>query len=152
VEALIEKLDYEGPGCVQFMVEAERFRFLEINPRLDASVVLAWRCGVNLPAIAVASAMDEGAAPIALVGKAGGYPVGRRLHWLLGDLSGALRALRGGSVGPIQFVIWLLRCGIATLRASVHVTWDFQDRAPSRILLRRFISSIKRAFPGRSLK
>ncbi|MCC7440241.1 MAG: ATP-grasp domain-containing protein [Bdellovibrionales bacterium] len=145
VEALAEKLEYDGPGCAQFLVEGGRFRFLELNPRFDASVVLACRCGVNLPAIAVASALGEGAARIALVGRSGSYPRGRRLHWLLGDLSGALRALRSRSVGPLGFVIWMSRCWLAAWRASVHMTWDFRDRAPSRVLLRRFFSSVKRA-------
>ncbi|HTL12183.1 MAG TPA: hypothetical protein VL588_06835 [Bdellovibrionota bacterium] len=139
VERFVQQLSFDGPGCVQFLVDGTRSDFLEINPRLDASVVLAWHCGVDLPASAVASAvsLDPSAVPVAAE-----YEPGRRLEWTLGDVAGALQALRARRSSLGETLRWLARAAVSSIWPSARMTWAWTDPRPTVLLATRFAGSI----------
>lgn len=147
-ERLVEALDYDGVGCIQFMVDehSAAVAFLEINPRMDSTAVLPYRLGYDYPRIAVEIAARH--APAALT-KA--YRTGKRYHWLYGDALAWLACYKHGRQSGAQLVDWALRMLWSTLASHHHLTWDARDPAPtlhqywrklSEVILKRLRSAL----------
>lgn len=88
-EAILDRVGFDGPAMVEFKVEGNDARFIEINGRLWGSLQLAVDAGVDFPALLVS----------ALLGEAPPSPPeprsGARLRWLLGDVDHAIALARG---------------------------------------------------------
>jgi predicted ATP-grasp superfamily ATP-dependent carboligase len=100
VETLVAALDYTGVGNVQFMVDREsgRISYLENNPRMAAGFRSAEVCGLPL---AVMNYQFWGArTPPAPRADPWAYPVGKRMVWTKGDLSGLLHDWKAGALSP----------------------------------------------------
>lgn len=94
---LARSLDYNGIGCAQYLVDAQlgEVTFLELNPRLDATAGLPYSCGVDFPKEALRCAGILPDRRLALppgrdLAYEPGYAVGRRAHWLWGDINAYL--------------------------------------------------------------
>jgi biotin carboxylase len=152
-ERLLERLRYTGVGCVQFLVDdaTGSVAFLELNPRLDATTALPYRCGYDFPRLAVELAAyrrsrepSRRPAPLAVA-----YPVGARSYWFVGDLFGLLHCVNHRKVGAGEAAVWCLRMAAACLRSRYHLTWDARDPRPTLFLLSEILSSILRRFRRR---
>lgn len=127
VSKIVENLNYSGAGCVQFLVDAEdRSQFLELNPRLDATVALAVACGVDFPKLAVDVAFDVRTPPRVLP-----YAVSRRMVWIYGDWMGLLQSARAREISLAQALAWFARSLLALTRFPRHMTWSWRDPAPT---------------------
>lgn len=138
-ELLTRRLDYTGAGCIQFIVNKGdgKSYFLEFNPRLDANIALPAFCGVDFPGQAIAVYQYLSGEAISLPPYSEDYPIGRRVHWLLGDLSGMLREFKQRRISPLQGIGWVF-CIMYTLsRASHHMTWSWKDPWPTLVMYKR---------------
>lgn len=116
--ALLRDLRWVGLMQVQFLVTDDGAReLIDLNGRFYASIGLAVRAGVNLPALWGSLAI--GAKP-ATVGKA---RPGVRYQWLEGDLLRAVKERRGGLAAD---VLDCLRFG----RGAVPSLWRSDDPMP----------------------
>jgi predicted ATP-grasp superfamily ATP-dependent carboligase len=127
-ERLIEALDYDGVGCIQFMVDehSASVAFLEFNPRMDSTAALPYRLGYDYPRIAVEIAARH--APAALTTA---YRTGKRYHWLYGDALAWLACCRHGRQSGAERLDWALRMLWSTLTSHHHLTWDARDPVPT---------------------
>lgn len=139
---LIERLRYSGVGCIQFLLDEKNGvpYLLELNPRLSATTAFSYRLGMDFPLLAVECAKRVQGQAGSLSPPCGGYPVGKRVHWLLGDLSGLLEARAQGDVGFAEGLAWAARLVKAFLRADVRVTWDLRDPRPTAFLYADFLT------------
>ena len=114
-ERILYRLGYSGIGCLQFLVDDARgeVSLLELNPRLDSTAALACKLGYEFPRLAVEIASRARPAPLNTP-----YAVGRRYHWLFGDLN----AWRQGKIG-------LRTLAVAAVRGC-DLTFDWLDPAP----------------------
>lgn len=86
---LIEETAWHGPVMFEFMGDPEGNAWLiEVNGRLWGSVQLAIDCGVDVPWLMYQLAVGERPEPVT------SYAVGRRMRWLMGDLSHLYLMLR----------------------------------------------------------
>lgn len=124
--ALVGRLRYSGVGCAQFLVNHEtgKSTYLELNPRLDATCELAYRCGVDLPRLAIER---TALGPVK-------YPVGQRFHWLLGDLRAMNAQIKQGQPARRAIATSLRAAAAAHRRAHHKLTWDWTDPLPSLYL------------------
>ena len=132
VEALVESLSWDGLGCAQFMFDAETrtSQFLEINPRTDANIAICQLSGINLVALAVSDRLGPGGQETARI-----YSVGRRLHWILGDLDG----LREPGVGFLKRFARVRAMVRTFLRANGYVVYRRRDPVPAVYLTYRWV-------------
>jgi biotin carboxylase len=129
-ERITRHLDYTGVGVTQFIVDDATGDavFLELNPRLPVNTAFGMRCGLDLPVMALALAAGLAVAP--LDGR-----TGIRYAWTSGDLEAWLAAVRGGDVSRREALRWLVRIGLAAIRADVHGTWQWNDPGPTWALV-----------------
>ena len=144
-EALARHLQYHGVGCAQFLVDdrTDAHVFLELNPRLDATCELAYRCGIDLPRLALDPAT---AAPDR-------YPTGRRFHWLLGDSRGLMRRVKARELSRRDLGTAVRQLARAHWRAHYHLTGDWTDPAPALYLYAQLLAAGGRTvlkFAGRT--
>jgi hypothetical protein len=95
---------------------------IEVNARFWGSLQLAVDAGVDFPRLLYELATGGQPRP------PGGYTIGRRLRWLLGDLDHSYLLLkdRSGSIGALRKAAaigrslwpWLPNTGLETFRAS----------------------------------
>lgn len=116
--AFLRDLGWVGLMQVQFLVASDgRPQLIDLNGRFYASIGLALRAGVNLPALWASLAM--GRRPTS-VGK---VQAGFRYQWLEGDLLRAVKERRGGLVAD---VLDCFRYG----RGAVPSLWRRDDPVP----------------------
>ncbi|HVR28073.1 MAG TPA: hypothetical protein VMS86_00950 [Thermoanaerobaculia bacterium] len=133
-DALVARLRYTGVGCIQFLVDESTgaTALLEWNPRLDATCDLPFRCGIDFPLLALRLAESGcAAAASSAVAVPDGYPAGRRIYWLAGDLNGLLRGLRARDFGVSELLPRLLTMGACALRREYHLGWSWRDPMPT---------------------
>lgn len=101
---LLERLNYNGIGCAQFLVDDETGSvcFLEINPRIAGNHAVPEHCGLDLAGflIALAQGRESGLAPL---------PYGHggvRYSWVAGDVEGLKSALKGRKIGARAAFRW----------------------------------------------
>jgi predicted ATP-grasp superfamily ATP-dependent carboligase len=130
-ERILYRLGYNGIGCLQFMVDdaSGEVGLLELNPRLDSTAALACSLGYDFPRLAVEIAAQAQPAKLREP-----YAVGRRYHWMYGDLN----AWRQGKIGLGVLARSALR--------GCDLTLDWRDPAPCFHLLWRKILTGARKF------
>jgi biotin carboxylase len=142
-ERLVKALDYQGIGCIQFMVDESSgaVAFLEINPRMDSTATLPYRLGYDYPRIATEIAARRAPAPLTTP-----YRIGKSYHWLYGDALNwyACRKQRRQSLNELAH--WALKMCWRSLTAY-HLTWDARDPMPTlhRFTKKFLESTFKRA-------
>jgi len=153
--ALVAHLRYTGVGCGQFLVQpgAQDGAFLELNPRLSGSHVIADHAGLDLANLAVDLAADvpvEHRIPA---------PTERDSHtfafaWTFGDLAGLWYAIGRGEITRADALVELGRIARTAVLTDVHVTWSWRDPVPTIATCWRYLmlSSLRliaaRAEPG----
>jgi predicted ATP-grasp superfamily ATP-dependent carboligase len=146
-ERLLQRLSYNGIGCIQFLIDRRSgsTTLLEINPRLDSTTTLPYRLGYDFPKLAVelASAPERNG----LVSTAKPYPVGKRYHWLYGDVFSWYEALLARRCSALALSAWVLRSAWVAL-TSYHLTFDIRDPIPT---LHSFWKKIVEAASKRAL-
>lgn len=121
---LLQRLDYSGIGCIQFLVDEESrsVAFLELNARMDSTAVLPYRLGVDFPLIAVKIAAGE---PIHAPE---GYAEGKRYYYLYGALNVWLAQRRSESLRRV--LAWPVTVPWIALR-SYDLMLDWRDPLPA---------------------
>lgn len=130
---LAEKLNYSGAGCAQFLVDdrTDSVSFLEINPRLDATCALPYYCGYDFPRMAMRYAEYRRGAISIPSENFSAYPVNKHGIWLVGDMSGWLRALEGDGLTFQQALDWLKQMAVTWVRGDCHMVWSWTDPLPA---------------------
>ena len=141
---LLEKLNYTGLGCAQFLLDVKNgeISFLELNPRLGAAFGVANRCGIDFPVAAADLFLNNKAQSFRNID----YPAGRRIAWTHGDLEGMLREYRGGRIDKSEAFRWLRRSATSFVRADVHASWSWRDPLPTLIVYWRLMLRVLRTF------
>lgn len=126
-EALIERLNYHGPGSAQYIINDKtgEITFLEINPRNDASIKVLETAGHNLVESFVRLVEGE---PLTPRPDPWDYKVGNRFIWVKGDLPAFKKLARNGQWGRFA-----KRAG-ATLVDSLrshHALFSLDDPGPA---------------------
>lgn len=138
-ERLLLALRYTGIGCIQFLVDGARAAFLEFNPRMDSTAMLPYRLGLDFPLFAIELAANRRARNMGLDGTGAlrepsaleaPYPVGKRYHWLCGDLGAWIECLRRRRQRPRELATWALDMLWRSALDS-HLTWDVFDPLPT---------------------
>jgi len=143
-QALAGKLEYDGVGSVQFLVDdtSDSVNFLEINPRLGASCALPYYCECDLPKMAVAVAeYVMGTRPERPTGNSE-YPAGKRIAWIMGDIRAMLGDWRAGKLNAATSMSRMRKMLVAFLRADCHATWSWKDPKPTAVIYARLMISI----------
>ena len=142
-ERLVKALDYQGIGCIQFMVDEHSGAvcFLEINPRMDSTATLPYRLGYDYPRIAIEIAACHAPAPLTTP-----YCVGKSYHWLYGDTLSWYACHKQHRQSRHELAKWALRMCWRSLTAY-HLTWDARDPMPTlhRFMQKLWESIFKRA-------
>lgn len=130
---LLARLNYSGPAVVQWLLDDANgaIRFLEINPRLDASCGFALHCGYPFPALGAEWAEHRRRGLRPPPPRLKPYPAGLRGVWLTGDLDGLLLALSRRAIGPKTAFAWLARALGSALRARMHLLFRWSDPLPA---------------------
>jgi predicted ATP-grasp superfamily ATP-dependent carboligase len=155
-ERLLARLRYTGIGCMQFLVDEARESacFLELNPRMDSTAALPYRIGYDFPLLAIElgayrKARESGDAAARPTAVAKPYAIGRRYHWLYGDLVLWLTCRRRRDRGAGALARWAL----ASLRIALtshHLTWDLRDPLPTLHMFWKHLvrGSLRRMHPA----
>ncbi len=143
-ELLTHKLDYTGIGGIQFIANKEdgNSYFLEFNPRLDANGALPYFCGVDFPRQAIDVHRYLSGEIDSLPQYSTDYQIGKRMHWLLGDISGITKELRQREISVLQGIYWFLRILNTLCKASHHMTWSWEDPLPTLVIYKQEFSKI----------
>ncbi|MBC8554272.1 MAG: hypothetical protein H8D23_32080 [Candidatus Brocadiales bacterium] len=144
IELLTLALDYSGIGCVQFLVNEkdDSSYFLEFNPRLDFGNALPYTCGLDFPKQAIDVHRYLSGEIDSLPCYKKDYQVGKRIQWLLADISGMLIALKRREISVSQGGIWFVRILFALSRSPVHMTWSWKDPLPTLVMYKQEFSNI----------
>ncbi len=137
--ALVAHLRYTGVGFGQFLVQpgGQDGAFLELNPRLSGSHVIADRAGLDLANLAVDLAAGVPVDPRIPA------PTGRDGHsyaWTFGDLAGLRYAIGQGEITPAGALAELGRIARTAVLADVHVTWSWRDPVPTIATCWRYLT------------
>ncbi len=137
---IVEKLNYTGIGCVQFLMESEtkEINFLELNPRLDASCAIPYQLGFDFPK----TALDIMRGKTVLKEPDREYPNKKRGHWWLGDVQGLFRSIQNRTISIQQALEWFRQLIRTTFTAPLHLTWSWKDPLPSIFLFSKLTYSI----------
>lgn len=151
---LIDLLGYYGVGCIQFLYDQHngKIHFLELNPRLGANCALPYFCGMDFPRYAV-ECMQKGFIPPNTINQH--YPANKRMHWLMGDISGLIAEIQSNNITPYLSVKWIWCIGVALIRSNYHITWCWKDPLPTTFIyfefLRRAVSKLLRLVRNKGL-
>ena len=144
VELLTTSLDYSGIGAVQFVVndKDDSSYFLEFNPRLDAGNALPYSCGLDFPkqAIDVCKYLKDETTSLPQYSK--DYQVGKRIHWLFGDISGLFKEIFQRNISILQGIGWFFKLLNTLCKTTHHVTWSWKDPLPTLVLYKQELLSI----------
>ena len=150
-DALMQSLEYNGIGCIQFLVDeaAGKVSFLEINARLPGNYAFAHYCGLDQLGALIDMTRGREAT------KTGAMPTmryGKRFSWLYGDLTGMMAAANLRQISPKGALTWSARAILATIRADKRLTMDWRDPKPNLYLGYRFVDTSVRFLLLQALK
>ncbi|MGH3798590.1 MAG: hypothetical protein ACRDTD_00370 [Pseudonocardiaceae bacterium] len=149
--ALVAHLRYTGIGFAQFLVQpgAQDGAFLELNPRISGSHVIADHAGLDLANLAVDLAAGLPVDPRLPTPTGRG---GRSYAWTFGDLAGLWHAITQGELTHAGALAELGRIARTAVLADVHVTWSLRDPVPTIATYWRYlIASSLRLIAARGL-
>lgn len=132
--ALIDATRWHGPVMFEFKGDPNDAAVLiEVNGRLWGSLQLAIHCGVDVPRLMFALAVGERVAP------AGSYAIGKRMRWLMGDLSHLYMVARRKRVPEPAPGRWRTAERVLLSRDASRSTedWAYGDIGPFWTQLRR---------------
>lgn len=140
-KSLTDLIGYNGVGCMQFLYDPdnEKIHFLELNPRLGANCALPYFCGMDFPRHALECMQKGFSAPNTINQH---YRTNKRMHWLMGDISGLISEAQNKNITPYLSVKWGLDIGIALLRSNYHITWDWKDPLPTMFIYSTFFKKV----------
>ncbi len=132
-EILTAAMNLNGIALFQFIENATdcTTHLLEVNPRMGQMFVLHAFCGLNLPVLAVKIARGQPLEPSELPDA---YPTGKNCAHLEYDLKGLKHDLTAGDISLWRAAQWLLAAFWSSLRAHIHVTWQWRDPWPSLMI------------------
>ena len=142
VARLIERLDYDGIGCAQFLVDeaSGAICFLEINARITGSHAVPDHCDMQLEAFLMKATehagRDKGTVPVDR-GRAG-----LRYAWLAGDLEGWKASVRRGDLSVGAALAWLGSIARTALCADMDMALSWRDPLPGIATLLDIIPGI----------
>lgn len=139
---LIAALGYRGPGSVQFIERGGTFYVHDVNLRLPSSVAVSMLAGLDMPRLAVESALGR---PLDLRSVA--LRAGVRYVWLHGELRNLVRRIQAGD--PLSR-IWEIAADILLALVSPHRVLDqlvLSDPLPTLALATRGLRAIVRTTP-----
>jgi len=130
---LLQKLNYSGAGCAQFLVDDQSgtVNFLEINPRLDATCAVPFYCGYDFPRMAVLYAEYRRGAWSQPPANTSAYPAGKHGVSLWRDILGWRRAVKTKKLDRKDSRTWLWNMMLTFLRGDFHLTWSWKDPLPT---------------------
>ena len=138
-ERMLKALNYTGIGCIQFLVQGNQFAFLEMNPRMDSTAMLPYRLGYDFPRLAIRLAAYRKARNAGMHSLAAcllpnaldkPYTIGKRYHWLQGELHSWITAARRGRLGAVDLSARALEM-IRSALVSYHLTFELADPLPT---------------------
>lgn len=146
LQKLITATNYTGIGLAQFIIDPTTGQrcFLELNPRISGSHVIAEQAGLPLSRMAVELARR--ATPDVPANAA--VKPGLRYVWTGGDLLAAKQALADGEITIARALGWAARAIWSALRADFHMICSWRDPGPaliSMLLLLPRCSSLRQA-------
>lgn len=126
--ALVTHLRYTGVGFAQFVVEpGADGGFIELNPRISGSYLIADQAGLDMANIAVDLAAGRPVeSPPAPTRRAG-----HTWAWTFGDITGLRDAVENRQLSRVDAAVELSRIVRVGLRADVHLTWSWRDPLPT---------------------
>jgi len=136
-ETIASAVSYSGVGLFQFLIENGRPFFLELNPRLGMPWELSYRCGLDFAMLALRCADEPRDRGVALSRVPKEYAVGKRCHWMLGELV----ALADTARSAREFALRLASMVVSWIRADFHLTWSWKDPLPTLFLYASFAKS-----------
>lgn len=126
-KTFLSATNYSGIGCIQFLVDEVTGKsvFLEVNPRIDATLAIANSSGLDLALSAAKVALGQAVQP------SFEYQVGVKRQWFFGDMQVLRQGLSEGSLKGRALVIRCLSVLFHMFFASAHTTWQWRDPKPS---------------------
>lgn len=149
--ALLAALRYTGVGFAQFLARPgdDGGAFIELNPRISGSNIIADRAGLDLANYAIDLA----------AGMSMRHPVeapcrrdGLTYAWTFGDLSGLLYSVANRELGRADALAELSRILSVGLRAKAHTTWSWRDPMPALVSYARHAAMTGKRRIRRSLR
>ncbi|MGH3973916.1 MAG: hypothetical protein ACRDS9_11425, partial [Pseudonocardiaceae bacterium] len=136
--ALLAHLRYTGVGFAQFLVQpgTQDGAFIELNPRISGSNVIADHAGLDLANLAVDLAADVPVEP--RMPAAAGHD-GHTYTWTFGDLTGLWYAISHGEITRADALAELSRITRTAVLADVHLTWSWRDPVPTIVTYWRYL-------------
>jgi hypothetical protein len=126
---LVEDLQYSGAGTAQFLFQehTREANFLEINPRLDATIALPYQCGFDIPLMMLQFASSTARPPCVLQN----YPRKKRVHSFTEDILATKRRALHQNETLKSKLAWIVRVLESCWNSDYHMTFDWSDPMPT---------------------
>lgn len=130
-ERLLEAVDYTGVGLIQYMVNREtgEVTFVELNPRIVGSHVIAEATGLELSRLAIDLVRHPDRKEQVRVGASG-----VRYVWSYGAIRGLRKAVARGELNRMGALHALSAIVGRAFDAPVHMTFRWDDPLPTVML------------------
>ncbi len=140
-EGLIAALDYTGVGLVQYMVNRDtgEVTFVELNPRIVGSHVIAEEMGLELSRLAIDLVRHPTRVEPKHVGSSG-----MRYAWTYGAIRGVRSAMAKGELGRLEAFQALIRVLGKAIDTPVHMSYRWDDPLPTLMLFVEQIQPLRR--------
>lgn len=126
---------YSGPGLLQCILSNDgKCHFVELNPRLSAGIAEAVNANLDLPLIALTSALHAQRAVLNAPEDAL-YDKNSKTYWLERDFQGLLRNRKALSLAQIGG--WFVNMIRRLILCNGHINWSWRDPLPSLYILAR---------------
>jgi len=155
VNKFVKETNYSGIGCIQFLRDSamQKSYFLEINPRIDATVALAIHCGINFPLMALLIALDNNQSnenehitlndygfysiEASLLKRE--YKIGHLRQWFYGDIMVLIDSIQSKELKGQDFWKYLLSVFYYFITVNKHTIWSWRDPKPAIVFYYRII-------------
>ena len=152
-EKLVNSLQYQGVGCVQYLYNEQTGEccFLELNPRVGANVAITEHCGVDFARLFIELSNPSDKIPREPQERQlDDYEKGVNYVWLSGELDGMIKALGSGQDSLSTCLKRLFGLIKLSFTFSHHIVWHASDPMPAVRELARLLKSLIGAI-GRKL-
>lgn len=140
-ERLIDALDYTGVGLVQYMVNRDtgEVTFVELNPRIVGSHVIAEEMGLELSRLAIDLVRHPTRVERKHIGRSG-----MRYAWTYGAIRGVRSAMAKGELSRLEGFQALMRALVKAVDTPVHMSYRWDDPLPTLMLFMEQIQPLRR--------